>query len=583
VLRAGHIGAARSSDAAAATLGIGYHRQRRAIVVSATGFALLIIAAAWLLTTQWRLRALEAAESEEQKLSIALSELMARSLDSVDILLRSVVETVGTGDLADPDFVQRLHNTLRDRALSVPPVRALIVRDATGRMVTFSLWHPPPNIPGADRDYFIALRDSAKEDLFVGVPSRSQIKNEWRINVARRLSRPDGSFAGIVVATIEPLYYEQVYAAINRSPGGSIAMFRKDGVLLARHPHAEEMMGKSIGDTPFRNLLGHSTEPIVGRVVSGIDGVARIIAGRFNSVFPIYVAVSQREDAVLATWRRDATYLLVGTSIVLLALGLLTSRMLQQTARRETAERETVEARFRAEAASEAKTSFLANMSHELRTPLNAILGFSEMITSETFGPLGSPRYAEYAADINASGRHLLDLVDQVLDMSKIEAGQYSLNLETVDLADIIAACLPMTEQRAREKGVSITSEVGSAVLSVRADMRAAKQVLLNLLSNAVKFSPPGAQIVISARRLASGESELGVADTGIGISAQDLVHIFEPFARGDHLLAQREDGIGLGLPISQHLMTLQGGVVRVESVLGAGTTATMRFPAALP
>jgi signal transduction histidine kinase len=570
-------------DAGIDSLGASYQRQRRIIVVSAIAFALFVIAATAFLSWQARLRSIDMAQTELRNLSVALSEMMARSLDSVDILLRSVAETTATGELDDPDFANRLHDAMRERILGVPSMRALVVIDADGRMVAFSRWHPPPSIQVADRDYFIALRDRPGNELFIGVPTINRINNEWTINIARRLSKTDGSFAGVALATLEPLYYEKVYAAINLSPGGTIALFRSDGVLLARHPHAEEMIGTPVGDTPFRRYLRDSTQPTALRIISSIDGEPRIAAGRFLSAFPVYLTVSQRESFVLAAWRRESLLLLAGMSVVLVALGLLTARMLQQAVLREAAEREILAAKLRAEAASEAKTSFLANMSHELRTPLNAILGFSEMIRDRLHGPDGATRYCEYAGDIHASGTHLLDLVNDVLDMSKIEAGRYQLHLEYVDVPKTVAACLSIVQSRAAAKGITIETELIAGLPPIHADERAFKQVLLNLLTNAVKFSPNGGTITVAARHSAGGETELCVVDHGVGIADEALARIFEPFGRGDHMHAQPEEGIGLGLSISRKLMSLHGGVLLLDSVVGLGTTAIIRFPAARP
>jgi len=182
-------------DAGIDSLGASYRRQRRVIVASAIAFATFVIAATGILSWQARQRSLGTAETELRNLSVALSEVMARSLDSVDILLRSVAETVATGDLGDPGFARHLHDAMRERVLGVPSMRALVVFDATGHMIAFSRWHPPPTIRVDDRDYFLALRDSPGEGLFIGVPTINRINNEWTINIGRRLAKPDGSFA----------------------------------------------------------------------------------------------------------------------------------------------------------------------------------------------------------------------------------------------------------------------------------------------------------------------------------------------------------------------------------------------------
>lgn len=242
---------------------------------------------------------------------------------------------------------------------------------------------------------------------------------------------------------------------------------------------------------------------------------------------------------------------------------------------RDDAER----AKIRAESASRAKSDFLANMSHELRTPLNAILGFSEVMKSEVFGPLGKPIYIEYSGHIHASGEHLLGLINDILDLSRIEAGRMTLTLSPVDLELLGHDALSMVKHRADAAGVHLRLKIAPDVPECMADQRALRQVLLNLLSNAVKFTPKDGTITLFARRLAAG-LEFGVSDTGAGIAPNDLKKVFEPFGQGQHDIAVCEKGTGLGLPIVKGLIEAHGGTVRLESELGKGTTVTVTFPA---
>lgn len=240
---------------------------------------------------------------------------------------------------------------------------------------------------------------------------------------------------------------------------------------------------------------------------------------------------------------------------------------------------ESDKARQRAEAASQAKSKFLANMSHELRTPLNAILGFSEVMRDEVFGNLGSRQYVGYANDIHKSGEHLLGLINDVLDLSRIEAGRFVVRAEEINVPEAIHTAHVMFEMRAAAAGVTMKTEFDPALPLLLADERACRQILINLISNAVKFTPAGGTVKTFARRAAGGGMELGVSDTGTGIDPEDVAMVFEAFGQGRHDIAVDEKGTGLGLPIVRGLVEAHGGKVTLDSVLGKGTTVICTFP----
>lgn len=239
---------------------------------------------------------------------------------------------------------------------------------------------------------------------------------------------------------------------------------------------------------------------------------------------------------------------------------------------------ELMASKLRAEAANQAKSRFVANMSHELRTPLNAIIGFSELLQSDD-GALSAERRREYARDVHMSGKHLLSVINDILDISRIEAGKVALDEEDTSVAELIETAVRMVRPRAEEAGITLAYRLNLAV-SVRADRRLLLQTLLNLVSNAVKFTERNGQVDVEAQMNAAGGVDLVVRDTGIGMSAEDVARVGEPFLQVDGRLARKFEGTGLGLVIAKRLIEMHGGELVIESRLGVGTTMTVRLPA---
>ncbi len=247
-----------------------------------------------------------------------------------------------------------------------------------------------------------------------------------------------------------------------------------------------------------------------------------------------------------------------------------------------TARDEALKKRFEAEAANASKTTFLANMSHELRTPLNAILGFSDLIANERLGPVGTMRYREYANDINTSGAHLLSLINDILDIAKIESGKMELEPRLLNPKTVIEQALLVVLSRAREKKQLVTVEVADDGTGLVADERALKQIVVNLTSNAVKFTPESGAILVAGRRTADGGYEIRVEDNGPGIPAELLDNVFVPFNQIDNRYSRQAGGTGLGLSLVRGLSNLNGGRAWIESKEGAGVKAFVYFPPAL-
>ncbi len=238
--------------------------------------------------------------------------------------------------------------------------------------------------------------------------------------------------------------------------------------------------------------------------------------------------------------------------------------------------------KVRAEAANKAKSEFLANMSHELRTPLNAINGFSEIMVGEMFGPLGDARYKEYAGDILSSGQHLLALINDILDMSKIEAGKMNMKFEPLTLEDVVEDAVRLVRNRAEAAGLAVHTEFPRDLPEVEADYRAIKQVLLNLLSNAIKFTPRGGRVTVRAEARPDPLGErvrISVKDTGIGIAAADLARLAKPFEQIESQHSKTQQGTGLGLALTKSMVEMHGGALDIQSAPGEGTTVGFSIP----
>ena len=351
--------------------------------------------------------------------------------------------------------------------------------------------------------------------------------------------------------------------------GEGICVYDADMRLIAWNDRMTELLDLPAGflhpGMRFGELLRyHASKGELGEVDSD-EEVARRIA-----------SVRSADERRFGLWRANGRYIEYrrssmpdGGFVTLYSDG--TERMRAELALREAKES--------AEVANRTKTEFLANMSHELRTPLNAIIGFSELINQQTFGPIGSARYIEYAQDIIDSGRHLLKVINDILDVSKMEAGKLDLDESSVNVEKMIRSSLRLVAERAREANVRLVVAVPSDLPMVRADERRLKQVLLNLLANSVKFTPSQGEVRISAEAHDGAGLAIVVRDTGIGIAPGDLPRVLKPFGQVDSNLSRRYDGTGLGLSLSKTLVELHGGTLSIDSTLGEGTTVRVALP----
>ena len=318
----------------------------------------------------------------------------------------------------------------------------------------------------------------------------------------------------------------------------------------------------------------------LGGVASGVDLLPRLRAEQHDLICVLATTNLDSETAITAL--RCGAYDYFDKSCDLNALLAVLDRCFDRVALqhdREAAYEALRRAKEEAEAASRGKSSFLAAMSHELRTPLNAIIGFSEMMMHEVLGSLDNGQYRAYIADIHESGTHLLQIINDILDLSKAEAGKLDLFEEVFDLRETVQSVLQLLRSRILDGKLAEAVELPAGFPRLRADQRKTKQVLLNLITNAIKFTPAGGRIVISGQSDPETGLALTVSDTGIGIDAKDFNRVLQPFEQVDSSLARAHQGTGLGLPLVKAIMELHGGTLQLSSEVGVGTRVCVTFP----
>jgi signal transduction histidine kinase len=554
--------------------------------IAIAGAVLIAITIAGAALSVWDLRrnAIEASRQNMSNLGIVLAEQLSRSIQAVDLVLGETVQHVARSAAATPgEFRQQIasetsHAFLVNRMHALPQASALFLSDAFGALVNSSNYWPVPTISINDRDFFRAAQEPDATGLIISPPTRSRTTGRWTIFLTRRLESRAGVFLGTAQAAVELRYFEEFYKTITLLDGASVTILSRDGMIFVRYPLIEQAIGTFLP----------KESPWYGRVAAGggtfhspgyVDGIAREIAVNPLKDYPLAVTVTIPEYTALEAWRQQAAFIGIGTTCAVIVFAILFRTLAVQFGRLERSKQALSRALVKAEHADRAKSDFLGRMSHELRTPLNAIIGFSETMTVELFGPLGSARYLEYAQDIHRSGVFLHDLISDVLDMVKIEAGHRALHPEPFDFPAEIEETLRMVRPRAASGDVTIGLEVLDPPELLVTDRRAFKQIVLNLIGNAVKFTLPGGTVTV--RLSSSGEDALlQVIDTGIGISAANLVKLGTPFFRiEDNPHQAGIEGTGLGVALTKSLIEVCGWSLTYDSELGCGTTVTVTMP----
>ena len=512
----------------------------------------------------------------------SLREEVDQSLAGIDIALGSLNVRPDLPGISTDSDPERIYQRLRALRLAVPALISIGIVNAGGNLIAVSETPNPTSADLSARDYFRRHRDDPATGLVVDPPTQIIPDNIWAIPVTRRLVDGKGGFAGVVGAMVRPEYFREIYRSVDADV---VLLSRADGTPLVRYRRNEPV---AITAMPVAGVTAQQIGPDrEGNfdAVSRADGVERIYGYARSNRYPVFVIVALNRDEALAAWRSQRN-LLGATAMVMVGLLLAFSTMLLRWVKVQrdmtnalSAARDTsLQARIAAEAANRAKSEFLAHMTHELRTPLNAINGYAEFIAQEPYGALGDARYREYVETIKSSGDHLLAIINNILDMAKVDAGKWQVHLEQVDLDGLFHDLGTMTRGRARSFGVNLDIETPQGTSTLFSDRRLLLQILLNLTTNAIKFTPKDGQVTVNVRPVDQG-LEFTVTDTGEGMTAQDISRVLEPFGQGSSELARQRHDTGLGLTLSQRFVSLLGGSLTIHSDKGTGTRVTIRFP----
>jgi signal transduction histidine kinase len=537
-------------------------RLRMATIVLVMSFAVLMIATAIYYLAEQHASTVEAAARSARNAASAAQAHATRTFVETYRVLEGVGDIyehkVDHGGIDD----RSLHELLEKRLKQTPGVYVFAIFDANFDGVVSGRSFPIE----IDRYRDVPLRELGDAGhgrffgpLYQNTSPETGYAGEWSLPLAHIVEDAKGVVHGYAAALINVRYFSHHFATLDVGAFGQVAMWTGDGKLIAATANVPIAKGAAIDTAPA------TAQGITVHIP--IDPV------------PASISVTLDERDYLAGWRQTRNQIAFAVVTIILAMGSFTAIILRQLSQSQKNENALRQAKAAAEEANEAKSRFLAHMSHEFRTPLNAIMGFSEIIRNKVLGDGVSTAYTTYADHIHRSGEHLLNIVNDILDMAKIESGVQPLHQDTVDPRAVVSAAASFVQGLATQRGLQISVDTPSHLPSVSGDERFIRQVLINLLSNAIKFSPPEGEILVWTAYRAGHWLDIAVKDNGPGIEPTLLRRLGEPFLQGNPAVSHLGKGTGLGLSICKRYMDLLGGELKIESIVGIGTTATIRFP----
>jgi signal transduction histidine kinase len=555
----------------------------RMVVIVASVFMVL----AWagvieILNLKWH-DAINGELRQNTNLTRALQEQTVRVLATADQATLRMRDLVLSGEFNAADFKQLANET----GLVPEILTQLSLIGPDGRLVGSNL-DPTGEKSGhvnlSEREHFKvhtspdevpeAVKQLRANGLFVGKPVLGKVSNKWTVQLSRKIERADGTLLGVIVASLNPSYFEQVYQGVDLGENGGVTLIGDDRTIRTRVMGGRPIdMGRLVPGAPEEQQGVGAAQGSFVRT-SRLDQMERIYSYRRVADYPLIVYVSTSTEAALADWRslRNVTLLLM--SLFTLAIAGAAVIFLSGVRQLEEKNHALEISEAQAQAANRAKTEFLAAISHELRTPLTSIRGFAELMEMS----LPQPRQKEQAGMIRKGAEHLNALLSEILDMVKVEAGAMPVNVEPVLLRDLLAGTVQFFSLTAADKGLSLELDMQAQVpATLQGDSLRLKQILNNLLSNALKFTQQG-RIVVQAEVIGK-DLLVHVIDTGPGIPAELHELIFEKFRQGNDRVSYEHGGTGLGLALSRALAELMGGRLTLKSAVGEGSRFTLQLP----